>query len=180
MRNPLILLLVIAIMSACTSTIDSGYAEPGSGGDVLYRNPGMIYNLGDDFAYLNQEGDTIIPSGTYAYSFTDTLTHFAIVGDDTELFAINAEGDRLYEVYVYDNGPDYLQEGLFRILRNEKIGYADATGQIMIEPQFACAEPFEDGKARVALDCTLNSDGEHTTMDSDGWFYIDRAGEKVE
>ncbi len=180
MRNPLILLLVIAMLPACTPTTDTDYAEPGTGGEVLYRSPGANYSLGDDFAYLNQEGDTIISAGANTYSFTDTLTHYAILGTNDELFAINAEGDRLYEVYVYDNGPDYLQEGLFRILRNEQIGYADATGQIVIEPQFACAEPFEDGKARVALDCTLNSDGEHTTMESDEWFYIDRSGEKIE
>jgi len=176
----LILLLVIAMLPACTPTTDTDYAEPGTGGEVLYRSPGANYSLGDDFAYLNEGGDTVISSGQYGYSFTDTLTHFAIVGDDTELFAINAEGERLYEVYVYDNGPDYLEDGLFRILRNDQIGYANAQGQIVIEPRFACAEPFEDGRAKVALHCTHNSDGEHTNMDSDEWFYIDRAGEKVE
>ena len=180
MKKHLTLLLILIIVSSCTPTTQSGYAEPGTDGEELYRSPGVNYSLGDDFAYLNQRGDTIIPSGQYTLSFTDTLTHFAVVGNGTELVAINAQGERLYEVYVYDNGPDYLEEGLFRILRNEQIGYADATGQVVIEAQFACAEPFRDGRARVALDCTLASDGEHTTMESEEWFYIDRSGRKID
>ena len=30
----------------------------------------------------------------------------------------------LYEIFPYDNGPDYPSEGLFRIVQNGKIGYA--------------------------------------------------------
>jgi hypothetical protein len=61
-----------------------------------------------------------------------------------------------------------------------KIGYADAaTGKIVIRPQFACAWPFEHGVAKVSLNCQTRSDGEHATWISDDWFYINKAGARV-
>jgi len=136
------------------------------------------------FCYLNQKGDTVIPYGRFARSFTDTITSFGIVltaaEENPELIGINQRGQRLYEIYWYDNGPDYLKEGRFRILRNGKIGFADAFGRIAIEPQFACAYPFSGGKAKVALDCTSRKELEHTAMESEGWFYVDKEGNRVD
>lgn len=69
---------------------------------------------------------------------------------------------------------DYPSGGVFRIVRDGKIG--SATGKIAIKPIFACAWTFENGMAKVALDCQTRSDGEHSTWVSDHWFYINRAG----
>ncbi|UOO92523.1 MULTISPECIES: hypothetical protein [Vitreoscilla] len=77
--------------------------------------------------------------------------------------AINAQGRVVYHLYWYDNGPDYVEDGLVRI-RNAQglIGYADAqTGQIVIAPQYFCAQPFENGKALVGVTGRLEQE--------DGW-----------
>jgi hypothetical protein len=73
-----------------------------------------------------------------------------------------------------------VADGLFRIIINNKIGYADSgTGKIVIKPQFACAWPFENGRAKVSANCKTQSYGEHSTWFSDKWFYIDKKGRKV-
>ncbi len=187
-----ILLLLIGLLALSCS----GGQSPGPSGtgyfeitdftpqDTLF----IVYQNGDEsseaFGYVNQKGDTVIPFGRFARSFTDTITTFGIVRtaaeENPELIGINQRGQRLYEVYWYDNGPDYLEEGRFRILRNGKIGFADASGRIAIEPQFACAYPFSGGKAKVALDCTLRKELEHTAMESEGWFYVDKDGNRVD
>ena len=83
----------------------------------------------------------------------------------------------LYEVFPYDNGPDYASEGLIRIVKNGKIGYADAkTYTIVITPQFDCAFPFENGKAKVSNQCKTIKDGEHSIWTSDAWQYVDKKG----
>ena len=83
-------------------------------------------------------------------------------------------------MFPFDNGPDYAADGLFRIMTNNKIGYADeATGKVIIKPQFDCAFPFENGVAKVGLNCTTHSDGEHSYWTSDNWFYIDKKGKKA-
>ncbi len=145
--------------------------------DTLFR---VADPTGEAFAFVNQKGDTVVPFGRYAYTFTDTLVTFGVVVDQNDLVAINQRGRRIYEVYPFDNGPDYVEEGLFRIMRYGKIGFADTTGNIVIEPRFACAYPFSGGKAKVALECTLEADGEHRAMRSDEWFYIDKSGRRVQ
>lgn len=80
-----------------------------------------------------------------------------------------------YEVFLYDNGPDYPSEGLYRVVKNGKIGYADAaTNAIVIAPQYDCAYPFENGQAKVSTDCTTTQEGEYSSWESDAWEYIEK------
>jgi len=86
----------------------------------------------------------------------------------------------LYNVFLFDNGPDYPSHGLFRIIKHNKIGYADAlTGKVMIKPQYDCAWPFENGIAKVSLECEKITYLEHTTWQSDHWHYIDLTGKRT-
>ncbi|MFN0015665.1 MAG: WG repeat-containing protein [Saprospiraceae bacterium] len=83
----------------------------------------------------------------------------------------------LYDVFIYDNGPDYPSDGLIRVVKDGKIGYADAqTYALVLEPQFDCAFPFENGKAKVSNRCKTVRDGEYTVWESDAWQYVDKTG----
>ncbi len=83
----------------------------------------------------------------------------------------------LYDVFIYDNGPDYAAEGLIRVVKNGKIGYADAkTFVLVIEPQFDCAFPFENGKAKVSNQCKSVKVGEYSEWQSDNWKFVDKKG----
>jgi hypothetical protein len=94
--------------------------------------------------------------------------------------AIDRQENVLYGIFSYDNGPDYPSEGLFRILENNKIGYADSiSGKVLIKPQFDCAWPFDNGVAEVSTNCLTESQGEHGSWISEHWFYIDKTGKKV-
>jgi hypothetical protein len=132
--------------------------------------------------YLNQNGDTIIRADNYNFCFTDTFKTYAIVaGKNLGFVAIDRRQNILYNVFPFDNGPDYIADGLFRIITNNKIGYADeVTGKVIIKPQFDCAFPFENGIAKVSTNCkTFADDAEHHTWTSDNWIYIDKKGKKV-
>lgn len=135
----------------------------------------------DEYGYKNQNGDTVIQLGKYNFCFTDTFRTYAIVADKHFGFvAIDRQQNVLYNVFPFDNGPDYAADGLFRIIKNNKIGYADeATGKIVIKPHFDCAFPFENSIAKVGLNCTKHSDGEHSYWTSDNWLYIDKRGRKI-
>jgi hypothetical protein len=151
--------------------------------DTLFRVPINEYNLGEKFCYINQNRDTIIPFNKFENSFSDTIIDFGIVmekfGDEFDLIGINNKGQRIYEIFWFDNGPDYISEGMFRILRNGKIGYADSNGKIIISPKFNCAFPFKDGEAKVTYDCLLEKEFENTIPKSNSWFRIDKSGKKI-
>ena len=136
----------------------------------------------DEFGYKNQNGDIVIPLGKYSRCLTDTFKTYAIVVKlHSGFLAIDRQENVLYEVFSYDNGPDYTSDGLFRIIVNHKIGFADSTtGKVVIKPQFDCAWPFENGVAEVSIDCKTQSDGEHGIWISDNWYYIDKTGKKAD
>lgn len=140
------------------------------------------YDSSDATGYTDPAGYTVIPFGKYHMCFTDTFRTYAIVVKDSKIVAIDQKENVLYQVYDFDNGPDYASDHLFRIVVNHKMGFADVvSGKIIISPQFDCAFPFEDGIAKVSKDCkTVNDGHEHPPYwTSDHWFYIDTKGNMV-
>jgi len=112
---------------------------------------------------------------TGAVTTTDSLA-MEQTGDGKWVI-MDSKKTTLYQVFVYDNGPDYPSEGLIRVVKNGKIGYADAkTYAIVIEPQFDCAYPFENSKAKVSNQCQTVKEGEYSVWKSDAWQYVDKEG----
>lgn len=139
-----------------------------------------IENNQSEYAYINVKGDIIIPFGKYPVCFTDTFKKYAIVLKKHEGFiAINRHEKTRFSIFIFDNGPDDISDGYFRIIKNGKIGYADSNFSIKIKPQYGCAFPFKDGVAKVSVDCKEVSDGEHSSWISDRWFYINKQGHRV-
>ncbi len=144
--------------------------------------------VGVPVCYLNERGDTIVPYGKYRYCQTDTIKKIGFVYEnkpkDARIICINDAGKELFYVFKYDNGPDYIQEGLFRIMDEDGlVGFADSLGNVIIEPQFKFAYPFKGGKAKATLKgerkVVPESDGEKHYWESETWFYIDKKNRRL-
>ena len=103
--------------------------------------------VGVPVCYLNERGDTIVPYGKYRYCQTDTIKKIGFAYEnkpkDARIICINDAGKELFYVFKYDNGPDYIQEGLFRIMNEDGlVGFADSLGNVVIKPQFKFAYPL--------------------------------------
>ncbi len=174
LKQKFILLTIILLCSI------SGHAQQNINDFLFKIIKGEYDEVGVESGYVNLIGDTVIPIGKYQYCYTDTLKNYAIVlKKGGGCIAIDKNENVLFEVFWYDNGPDYLAEGLFRIKKNGKIGYANKMGKIIIEPQFDCAFPFKNGKAKVSNKCNTIPDGEHLRWESDNWYFIDKNGLKT-
>ena len=144
--------------------------------------------VGVPVCYLNERGDTIVPYGKYRYCQTDTIKKIGFVYEnkpkDARIICINDAGKELFYVFKYDNGPDYIQEGLFRIMNEDGlVGFADSLGNVVIKPQFKFAYPFEHGKAKVTFSgenkVIPDSKGEKHYRDNSDWYYINKNGKII-
>ncbi len=131
--------------------------------------------------YADSSGNLKIPY-KYTMAYTDTLKTIAFVANKKDgLIAIDSTGKKLFNVFIYDNGPDYLSEGLFRIenKRNGKIGFADMQGNIIILPTYFHASPFKNGIAKVTKVGKKEKVGEYTIITNGEWGLINKKGEII-
>ena len=118
-------------------------------------------------------------------TFSLTHLHFSITFILFLLFCGSCSPTQSYDIYQIDNGNDYVQEGLVRIIdkTTHKMGYATPQGKVMIQPQFAFGFPFKNGRAKVTTEGELkevsDSQGEYHYWESSSWFYIDKQGNKI-
>ncbi|MBL3657568.1 WG repeat-containing protein [Fulvivirga sediminis] len=142
--------------------------------------------FGANVAFVNQSNDTIISFGKYAYYGTDTLEFYANVIEHTtdstygRQMAIDRNQNVLFDIVMFDNGPEPFNEGLTRVLRNGKMGYANKFGQVVIPCEYDFAKWFENGKAEVTYRAEehIDPDG-HKRVESDEWFFINKKGQKL-
>jgi hypothetical protein len=144
--------------------------------DVLHL---VTDTANDQYGYVNAKGDTIIRLGKYNMCFTDKFDKLAIVRTSEGIVGIDRKENVLFNVFVFDNGPDYPSDELFRIVKDGKIGYADLNGKIVIQPKFDCAYPFKKGKAKVGIGCKTKTEGEHSMWVDGKWRSIDKKGNTV-
>ena len=135
------------------------------------------FDNGNNIIYKNLQGKTIVKNKKYTIAFTDTISSIGFVGTRKgEIVCINNAGKELFEVYKIDNGPDYVSDGLFRIVgKNGKIGFADTCGVIVIPPVFSYATPFHNEEAKVSFGGKNEKQGEYQSWKSNFWLVIKKS-----
>lgn len=134
---------------------------------------------------MNTINDTVIAC-KYIHAYTDSIKTLGFVFDSQKrkIICFNNKGEPLFYVVKCDNGPDYIQGGLSRIIDSKGlIGFADSLGNVVIKPQFKFACPFLDGKAKGTFrgrrKKVPESAGEYHYWDSKNWLYIDKQGFQI-
>jgi hypothetical protein len=127
-------------------------------------------NLDEQFLLLAegkiQDQQCFDVESSFLYCLNKNNDHKFVLMDD--------QGQEIYQIYWFDNGPDITSEGLYRIRKNGKIGYASSiTGEVIIEALYDCAYPFSNGRASVGIGCEIKSDGEHSFWIGGEWQWID-------
>jgi len=100
--------------------------------------------------YKDSFGKTVINAKFY-FVYSDTLYSMAIVLKNGEWIGIDKDERIILKPFIFDNGPDYIEEGLFRYVENNKIGFANIDGEIIIKAKYDFATPFENGLSEYTL-----------------------------
>ena len=85
-------------------------------------------------------------------------------------------------VPTMDNSADSFHDGLVRVVRNKKYGFANQKGQLVIPPAYDGAMNFENGKAKVCSGCEskcVDHDCEYHVFAGGEWFQINTKGTVV-
>jgi len=117
------------------------------------------------FGYKNKKGEIVIPAKYSLAEDTFRTTAFVCEGNSWKL--IDKKGNILLVPFIYDNGPDYVVEGVFRFVENGKMGFATHEGKIVIPAQFDFVTQFENGFAEYHI-------GGHReyTPDEEHWSWV--------
>ena len=126
----------------CMSTVED--SKPGNVDRFKFEAKGGL------FGFKNGNGDVVIqPTFRFAYEFKPGGIAAAVTSDAKFVF-IDPSGKTIARAYAFDNGPDYFQEGMARIIDdNKKIGFISDRGIVMIKPRYDAAESFCSGAAKV-------------------------------
>lgn len=129
--------------------------------------------------YSHVESDTF--SNAIAFVFEK---RYEMDDERHGLIAIDKRNQFVLKPFMFDNGPDYLEEGLFRFVEKGKVGeggkmgFANINGEKVIPARFTFVSPFFEGMASFCYDCQKKHFGEHWKMEGKGGF-IDKNGKEV-
>ncbi len=139
------------------------------------------------WGFKDQQGQVVIPP-QYCAVFQDAFVdRVACVVDARQktpqgknrLIAIDKCNNFVLEPFTYDNGPDYVREGVFRFWKDGKLGFADKDGNAVIPPQFDFAGPFDQGMTGFCMGCKPQTFDEYVEWRGGKWGFIDIKGKVV-
>lgn len=156
-------------------SLQASSAQESSNKDVWIRK---CLDKKDETAcgYVDGKGKWRIEPGKY-FLYTNTFDKIAIVYSkmDSDLVAIDRNEKVLFHVHIFDNGPDEISEGFYRIKIDSKYGFANKDG-IAIYPKFDFVFPFSEGLAVVVIGCHFEQVGEYHKVVGGKWGYMDTNG----
>jgi hypothetical protein len=130
------------------------------------------------WGYRDNGGNVVIsPRFEMAREFSPE--GIAAVVDEQGWAYIDKAGRIVVRPLVVDNGPDYFREGVARFRRDGKVGFFDRRGKVVIQPGYAYAMPFFEGRSAVCENCAEIEEGEHRSVRGGKWGFIDRGGQLV-
>lgn len=100
--------------------------------------------------YKDRFGKIVI-NAQYTHVYPDTFNSMAIVLKNKVWIGIDKKEETILKPFIYDNGPDYIEEGLFRFVENNKIGFSDIEGRKIIKAKYDFAAPYENGLSEYTL-----------------------------
>jgi hypothetical protein len=131
------------------------------------------------WGFKTRKGKVVL-SPKYEHVETDTMYHIAFVTRKFNWIVIDRQGKKILTPFIYDNGPDYVVEGLFRYQENKRIGFANMKGEKITKQPFEFAFPFSSGLAAFCVGGHIERvDEEHTIWTGGLWGFIDKTGKIV-
>ena len=93
----------------------------------------------------------------------------ALIQDSRGWVYVDRDQRPVLRPYIFDNGPDYYEEGLARFVDNGKMGFHNEALHVVVPAVYDFAFPFENGTAQAGTHCTFHPEGEHSSVFCQQW-----------
>jgi WG containing repeat len=189
------LLLVIAVNSAAQGAPPQSPKQPTGQGNSVPENPSNVRKSGPTgtpclFDFERGEVPNCVCERATGEPFIAPLLLKELPFDGEGLAAVLSPKkgwmyvSRTGRVVIsgvpwMDNGADAFHDGLVRVVKNEKYGFANRKGQLVIPPIYDGALTFQNGHATVCKGCAdtcAERECEHHFFKGGEWFQIDTKG----
>lgn len=133
---------------------------------LSYQNDHAAVMVGDKYGFADARGNIVIKP---EYDFVTAFDKIIAVKKGKVWSFIDSTGKSIkapaVDGVVHSGRGVWLSDGLGQVVKGDKVGFLDASGQFALQPQFDWAFAFANGYAPVF----------------DGWFwhYIDTSGKRV-
>ena len=95
-----------------------------------------------------------------------------------KVFYVSRNG-KVVRTHFFDNSADYFEEGLARMILNDKFGYINKELETVIPPKYDFAFPFQNEHAIVCNQCKPEPAGEHKEVTGGNWGVINKDGKVI-
>ncbi len=141
------------------------YANP------FYEGLALIKASDGKYGYINEEGKYII-NATYKQASDFANGMALVVKENSKLEFINSKGETKINLDPSIEMAHNFREGLALVSINNKFGYINDEGKIVIPSIYADAEDFSDGLARVAQYDSINDETKYGFINNKGEIII--------
>lgn len=93
----------------------------------------------------------------------------ALIQDEHGWVYVDRDQRPVLRPFIFDNGPDYYEEGLARFVEKGKMGFHNRALHVVVPPVYDFAFPFENGTAQAGTNCTFQREAEHSSVSCQQW-----------
>lgn len=133
------------------------------------------FEVDGQYGFKNEKGQVRITPRYMSVSEFNQYG-FASAVEASGFYFIDQTGKHRFQMFAYDNGPDYFADGLARFVEKGKVGFFNERAQVVIPARFDFAAPFENGTSVACNGCKKVMHGEHWTMEGGKWTVIRKNG----
>jgi hypothetical protein len=139
---------------------------------------------------MTQSGNSVnstLPHAKYSFLPGEIKKNVIVsyVDQPEKWVMIDKNGNEIHQIYNTGKWPDQYKDGLIRIVKNNKIGFINKEGEIIIAPKYNYASAFVKGKSIAQLNenqsnnSFTDSQSPDIPLGDEYWGIIDKDGKII-
>lgn len=129
--------------------------------------------------YVDSLGQVKIPFGKYSTCLSALFKETALVEYNGKRIVIDKKEEIVCEAFDADDLHDLILEERIRVVMNDKLGFVNLDGELVVSAVYDYTLPFRDGMAFVNIGAKKTIEAEQQKWKGGRWGAIDKDGKLI-